>query len=141
MAAVSIELLLLLQAVAVAAAAPGPVPRPTQRARQRLEAAGAEAARRQVGGTGTVHCDAGPPRTAGSERDSWTASLTVPCALCRRYINYFATKPSPTEVILSLWEARSREPTAVADLLATLRLMGRTDAAQILEKEGGPAWV
>lgn len=66
--------------------------------------------------------------------------MTHASALCR-YINYFATKSSPTDVILTLWESRSREPTAMADLLSTLRLMGRSDAAQILEKEGGPSWV
>lgn len=55
-----------------------------------------------------------------------------------RYINYFATKASPTEHILDLWEARHREPTAVTDLLNHLRVMGRTDAATILEAQLGP---
>ncbi|KAE8737757.1 hypothetical protein FOCC_FOCC016776 [Frankliniella occidentalis] len=77
-----------------------------------------------------------PPNARGNDWRMLAQRLHVD-----RYINYFATKPSPTEVILSLWESRSREPTAVADLLATLRLMGRADAAQILEKEGGPSWV
>lgn len=57
---------------------------------------------------------------------------------CSRYINYFATKASPTEHILDLWEARHREPTAVTDLLNHLRVMGRTDAATILESQLGP---
>lgn len=57
-----------------------------------------------------------------------------------RYINYFATKSSPTEHIFDLWEARHREPTAVTDLLNTLRVMGRCDAASILEQELG-AWL
>jgi len=56
----------------------------------------------------------------------------------RRYINYFAVKPSPTDQILDLWEARHREPTSVTDLLNVLRLMGRTDAASLLERELGP---
>ena len=55
-----------------------------------------------------------------------------------RYINYFATKPSPTEHILDLWEARHRERSAVTDLMNTLRVMGRMDAAGLLEKEMGP---
>lgn len=55
-----------------------------------------------------------------------------------RYINYFAVKPSPTDQILDLWEARHREPTSVTDLLNVLRLMGRTDAASLLERELGP---
>lgn len=57
-----------------------------------------------------------------------------------RYINYFATKASPTEHILDLWEARHREATAVTDLLNHLRLMGRIDAASILESHLGP-WI
>lgn len=55
-----------------------------------------------------------------------------------RYINYFATKPSPTEHILDLWEARHREPSAVTDLLNIFRIMGRNDAASHLERELGP---
>lgn len=55
-----------------------------------------------------------------------------------RYINYFATKASPTEHILDLWEARHREPSAVTDLVNILRVMGRNDAAILMEKELGP---
>lgn len=57
-----------------------------------------------------------------------------------RYINYFATKPSPTEHILDLWEARHRDSGALTDLLNILRLMGREDAALVLEKEAG-SWL
>uniref|UniRef100_A0A0K8TDJ2 Netrin receptor UNC5 n=1 Tax=Lygus hesperus TaxID=30085 RepID=A0A0K8TDJ2_LYGHE len=57
-----------------------------------------------------------------------------------RYINYFATKASPTDHILDLWEARHREPSAVTDLLNIFRVMGRSDAATLLEKELGP-WI
>lgn len=57
-----------------------------------------------------------------------------------RYINYFATKGSPTEHILDLWEAIHREDTAVTDLMNILRVMGRLDAAAVLEKEIG-AWL
>lgn len=66
--------------------------------------------------------------------------LTQPVSpfVYNRYINYFATKASPTEHILDLWEARHREPTAVTDLLNHLRVMGRTDAATILEAQLGP---
>ncbi|KAK2166829.1 hypothetical protein NP493_1301g00030 [Ridgeia piscesae] len=55
-----------------------------------------------------------------------------------RYINYFATKTSPTEHILDLWEARHREESAVTDLMNSLRVMGRMDAAGLMEKEMGP---
>ena len=50
-----------------------------------------------------------------------------------RYVNFFATQPSPTEAILNLWEARNRESTAVAGLVNTLRGMNRHDAAQVLD--------
>jgi len=53
----------------------------------------------------------------------------------RRYINYFATKLSPTEQILDLWEARQREDSAVTDLMNSLRVMGRMDAAALIETE------
>ena len=57
-----------------------------------------------------------------------------------RYINYFATKSSPTEHILNLWEAIHREETAVTDLMNILRVMGRMDAAAVLEKDIG-SWL
>ncbi|XP_014284948.1 netrin receptor UNC5B isoform X2 [Halyomorpha halys] len=57
-----------------------------------------------------------------------------------RYINYFATKSSPTDHILDLWEARHREPTAITDLLNIFRIMGRSDAVALMEKELGP-WI
>jgi len=50
-----------------------------------------------------------------------------------RYINYFATKQSPTDSLLDLWEARRSDPSAVTELLNMLRVMGREDAARILE--------
>lgn len=59
-----------------------------------------------------------------------------------RYIAYFATKASPTEHILDLWECRCREANALADLSQQLEGMGRMDAVAILAKSmGGPAWV
>jgi len=57
-----------------------------------------------------------------------------------RYINFFATKGSPTEHILDLWEAIHREDSAVTDLMNILRVMGRLDAAAVLEKDLG-AWL
>ena len=65
--------------------------------------------------------------------------LNLHLFLCR-YINYFATKPSPTEHILDLWEARHREEGAITDLMNTLRVMGRMDAAGIIEKHIG-SWL
>lgn len=54
-----------------------------------------------------------------------------------RYINYFATKLSPTEHILDLWEARHQEDAAITDLVNSLRVLGRMDAISIIEKELG----
>ena len=56
-----------------------------------------------------------------------------------RYINYFAAKKSPTECLLDLWWARHAEPAAAAtELLNILRIMGRDDAAHVLEAQLGP---
>ncbi|XP_068082848.1 netrin receptor UNC5C isoform X3 [Anabrus simplex] len=76
-----------------------------------------------------------PPNARGNDWRMLAQRLNVD-----RYINYFATKASPTEHILDLWEARHREATAVTDLLNILRVMGRNDAAALLEKELG-AWI
>ena len=63
------------------------------------------------------------------------------CDWFNRYINYFATKTSPTEHILNLWEARHGESSAVTDLLNILRVMGRQDAATVLERSAGGPWM
>ncbi|XP_069705153.1 netrin receptor UNC5C-like isoform X2 [Periplaneta americana] len=76
-----------------------------------------------------------PPNARGNDWRMLAQRLNVD-----RYINYFATKASPTEHILDLWEARHRDATAVTDLLNILRVMGRSDAASLLEKELGP-WI
>ncbi|XP_008558057.1 netrin receptor UNC5B-a isoform X2 [Microplitis demolitor] len=76
-----------------------------------------------------------PPNALGNDWRMLAQRLQVD-----RYINYFATKASPTEHILDLWEARHREASAVTDLLNHLRTMGRTDAATILEAQLG-AWL
>ena len=57
-----------------------------------------------------------------------------------RYINYFAIKTSPTEYILNLWEACYRQDSAITELMNILRVMGRMEAAAVLEKESG-AWL
>lgn len=53
-------------------------------------------------------------------------------------MSYFGTMHSPTEHLLNLWEARQRESDggqAMAELTDTLRIMGRADAAGLLESE------
>jgi hypothetical protein len=52
-----------------------------------------------------------------------------------RYGTFFATRPSPTEAILHLWEARNREILALSNLINILRGMGRFDAAAVLEQQ------
>lgn len=59
-----------------------------------------------------------------------------------RQLNFFASKPSPTEAILDLWEARTNnDEVSVSELINIFRAMGRQDAVSILEREGGNAWV
>jgi len=59
-----------------------------------------------------------------------------------RQLNFFASKPSPTEAVLDLWEARSLvEEATVAELTNILRAMGRQDAASVLDRELANAWV
>lgn len=77
-----------------------------------------------------------PPTTRGNDWRMLAQRLHVD-----RYIAYFATKPSPTEHILDLWECRSRDANALGDLAQQLGAMGRVDAVAILEKSMGPAWV
>ena len=52
-----------------------------------------------------------------------------------RYTAFFASRASPTEAILNLWEARNRESSATQGLLGILRGMGRMDCAHLLEHD------
>lgn len=59
-----------------------------------------------------------------------------------RHLNFFSSKPSPTEAILDLWEARiASDEAPVPELANILRAMGRLEAAVILERELTNAWV
>jgi hypothetical protein len=71
-----------------------------------------------------------PPNNQGNDWRLLAERLNV-----HRYITFFATRPSPTESILCLWEARNRELLAVSNLMNVLRGMGRFDAASVLEQD------
>ncbi|XP_048760226.2 netrin receptor UNC5C-like isoform X3 [Ostrea edulis] len=75
------------------------------------------------------------PNARGNDWRMLAQALTVD-----RYVQYFATKSSPTDHILNLWEARHREESAVTDLMNIFRVMGRMDAASVMEKDVG-AWL
>jgi netrin receptor unc-5 len=71
-----------------------------------------------------------PPNQQGNDWRLLAERLNV-----HRYVTFFATRPSPTEAILHLWESRSRELLAVSNLVNVLRGMGRFDVANVLERE------
>ncbi|KAB0797257.1 hypothetical protein PPYR_08251 [Photinus pyralis] len=77
-----------------------------------------------------------PPNARGNDWRMLAHALSVD-----RYINYFATKPSPTECILDLWEARNRQSNALTELVKIFRDMERYDAASILDNSLGPNWL
>jgi len=67
-----------------------------------------------------------------------------------RYIAYFATKASPTEQILNLWECRANSSPGsssnsvshtIMALLLTLKEMGRQDVLDIIVETIGPLWI
>lgn len=97
-----------------------------------------------------------PPRA--DERD-WR--LLAKKLSTDRYIAYFATKPSPTEQILNLWECRANSASSyssssngnssanstashansIMSLLLTLKEMGRQDVLDIIVETIGPLWI
>lgn len=75
-----------------------------------------------------------PPNARGNDWRALATRLGVD-----RYTTWFATKSSPTEAILELWECRERSPGAIATLAAALRQMDRHDAADLLLTK--PSWL
>ncbi|XP_021701483.1 netrin receptor unc-5 [Aedes aegypti] len=77
-----------------------------------------------------------PPTQKGNDWRMLAAHLSVD-----RYLAYFATKPSPTDQILDLWECRNRDLNAVCNLIEICRNMGRHDAVSILQEIPTPSWL
>ncbi|KAG5831395.1 hypothetical protein ANANG_G00303290 [Anguilla anguilla] len=111
---------------------------------------------RQVEGEGQIfqlHTDiqeVGPYafRLPGSIRMKICASLDAPSARgCDwrllaeslgfdRYLNYFATKPSPTGVLLDLWEACHQGDADLVSLATALEEMGKSEVLVVMTTDG-----
>jgi netrin receptor unc-5 len=81
------------------------------------------------------HC-LDPPTPRGNDWRMLAHALNVD-----RYINFFATKPSPTDCILDLWEARNRQSNALTELKQIFNDMERFDAVNVLDNCLGPNWL
>nr|CAI5852408.1 unnamed protein product [Callosobruchus analis] len=77
-----------------------------------------------------------PPTQRGNDWRMLAHALAVD-----RYINFFATKPSPTDCILDLWEARNRDSNALTELKQIFTDMERFDAVTVLDNCLGPNWL
>lgn len=57
-----------------------------------------------------------------------------------RHLDFYHSRASPTDCLLTLWEAQQTDQAAITDLLNIVRVIGKPDVAARLEKEVG-SWV
>ncbi|CAD7076930.1 unnamed protein product [Hermetia illucens] len=76
-----------------------------------------------------------PPRADGNDWRLLANILNVD-----RYIAYFATKQSPTEHVLNLWECRNKGTKAIVELMTVFKEMDRQDVVDVVEQSVGPLW-